>query len=63
MYVAAADQGLTGIFNGKSWVKAMSIFRAVSGALLKRVLSSRPKKFEKIEEYLAVAHLHPTGRH
>ena len=35
-YVAAAYGGLTGIFNGKSWVKAMRAFRSVSVALLKR---------------------------
>ena len=38
-------------------------FRAVSAALLKRFLSSGPKTFEEIDEYLAVARLHPMGRH
>ena len=38
-------------------------FSGCIGALLKRVLSSRPKTFEKIEEYLADAHLHPMGGH
>ena len=54
--------GLTGIFNRKSWVKAMRYFRAVSAALLKRFLSSGPKIFEEMEEYLAIARLHP-GMH
>ena len=63
IYVAAAYRGLTGIFNEKSWVKALRYFRAVSAALLKRFLSSGPKTFEEIDEYLAVARLHPTGRH
>ena len=43
-------------------VKAMRSFRAVSAALLKRFLSSGPKIFEEMEEYLAVARLHP-GRY
>ena len=58
IYVAAAYRGLTGIFNGK-----LRSFRAVSAALLKHFLSSGPKTFEEIDEYVAVAHLHPTGRH
>ena len=63
IYVAAAYRGLTGIFNGKSCAKALRSFRAVSAALLKRFLSSGPKTFEEIDEYLAVARLHPTDRH
>ena len=63
VYVAAAYKGLTGIFNGKSWVKAMRCFRGVSAALLQRFLSSGPKTFEQIEQYLDTARLHPTGRH
>ena len=35
----------------------------MSAALLKRFLSSGPQTFEEIDEYLAVARLHPTGRH
>ena len=56
----AAYRGLTGIFNGKSWVKAL---RSFSAALLKHFLSSGPNTFDEIDEYLAVARLHPTGRH
>ena len=63
VYVAAAYRGMTGIFKGKSWMKAMRSFRAVSAALLNRFLSSGMKTFEEIDEYLAVARLHPTGRH
>ena len=63
IYVAAAYRGLTGIFHGKSWVKALMSFRAVSAALLKRFLSSGPKTLQGIDEYLAVARLHPKGRH
>jgi len=63
VYVASAYGGLTGIFNGKSWVKAMRAFRGVSAALLERFLSTGPKTFEQIQEYLDTARLHPTGRH
>ena len=63
VYVAAAYGGLTGIFNGNSWVKAMRAFRGVSAALLKGFLSSGNKTFEEIEQYLETARLHPTGRH
>ena len=52
---------VTGIFNGKSWVKAMRSFRGVSAALLKRFLCTGPKTFEQIEQYLDLARLHPTG--
>ena len=58
IYVAAAFRGLTSIFNGK-----LRSFRAVSAALLKHFLSSGSKTFEEIGEYLAVARLHPMGRH
>ena len=63
VYVAAAYGGLTGIFNGKSWVKAMRAFRGVSAAILKRYLSDGQKTFEDIQQYLDQACLHPTGRH
>ncbi len=35
VYVAIAYRGLTGIFKGKSWVKAMRSFHGVSAVLLK----------------------------
>ena len=40
IYVAAAYGGLKGIFNGKSWVKALRAFQGVSAALLKQFLST-----------------------
>lgn len=63
VYVASAYGGLTGIFNGKRWMKAMRAFRGVSAALMKRFLSTGPKTFEEIEQYLETARTHPTGRH
>ena len=54
-YVASAYGGLTGIFNGKSWVKAMQAFESVSAALLKRFLSTGPKTFEQIEQFVDAA--------
>ena len=39
----------TGIFYGKSWVKAMRAHLGVSAALLKQFLSSGLKTFEQIE--------------
>ena len=44
-------------------MKALRYFRSVLAELLKRFLSSGPKTFEEIDEYLTVARLHPTGRH
>jgi hypothetical protein len=63
VYVAAAYRGLTGIFNGKSWVKAMRAFRGVSAAILKHFLSQGQRTFEELQQYLDAARLHPTGRH
>ncbi len=57
------DGGLTGSFNGKSWVKTMQPFQSVSAALLKQLLSTGPKTFEQIHQYLDTACLHPTGQH
>ena len=54
---------MTRIFNGKSWVKAVRSYRSISAALLKRFLSTGPNTFEQLEQYLEIAHLHPTGRH
>ena len=52
-----------GIFNGKSWVKAMRSFRGVSAALMRTFLSTGFKTFEEVVHYLDTARLHPTGRH
>ena len=41
----------------------MRAFRSVSAALLKQFLSTGPKTFEQIEEYLDTARCHPTGRY
>ena len=41
----------------------MQAFRGVSAALLKQFLSTGPKTFVQIEQYLDTACLHPTGRH
>src|SRR2546425_6338286 len=54
---------MTGIFNGKSWVKAMRAFCGVSAAILKCFLSTGPKTFEDLEHYLDIARQHSTGRH
>ena len=54
---------VTGIFNGKSWVKVMRSFRGVSPALLKQFLCTGPKTSDQIEQYLDLAHLHSSGRH
>ena len=62
-FISCIAKLMKGIFNGKSWVKAMRAFRRVLAALLKKFLSTGPKTFEEIEYYLAAARLHPTGRH
>jgi len=62
-YVAAAYGGLTGKFNGKSWVKAMLAFRSALVALPQRFLSTEAKAFDQINQYLDTARLHPTGQH
>ncbi len=58
VYVAVAYGGLTCIFNGKSWLKAMQSFPGVSAALLKQFLSTGLKTFEQIQQYLDTVHLH-----
>ena len=62
-YVTAAYGGITGIFNGKSWVKGMRAFRGVAAALLQRFLSTGQKTFDEIEQYLETSRTYPTGRH
>ena len=44
-------------------MKAMRAFHGVSAALLKQFLSTGPKTFEQIEQYLDTACLHPSGHH
>ena len=40
-YVFAVYGGIRGIYNGKSWMKAMRLFQCVAAALLQRFLSIR----------------------
>ena len=54
-YVNAAYGGIIGIFNRKSWMKAMRAFQSVGAALLQRFLSTG--------QTLQTARIHPTGRH
>lgn len=61
--VGAAFGGLTGIMNGKAWVRAMRAFRMVSVALLEHFLQDGVKTFDEISEYMEKARQHPTGRH
>ena len=61
--VAASFGGLTGIMNGKAWVRAMRAFRMVSVTLLQQFLQGGVKTFNEISRYLEEARQHPTGRH
>jgi hypothetical protein len=61
--VGAAFGGLTGIMNGKAWVRAMRAFRMVSSALLQPFLQGSEKTFDDIASFLEEARQHPTGRH
>ena len=46
---------------GKSWVKAMRVFRSVAAALLQRFLSTGQKTVDGIMQYLKTARIHSTG--
>ena len=61
--VGAAFGGMTGIMNGKAWVRAMRAFRMVSVALLQNCLQGGEKSFEEIVSYMEDARQNPTGRH
>ena len=50
-YVIAVYGGITGIYNGKSWMKAIRLFQSVAAALLQRFLSIRQNTFDGIEQY------------
>ena len=52
---------LNGIFNSKSWVKALRSYKSVASSHLKRFPSRGPKLFEPVDEYLGTAWAHPTG--
>ena len=59
VYVTAAYGRLNGIFNSKSWVKALRSYDNVASSHLKRFPSRGPKSFEPIDEYLDTAWAHP----
>ena len=63
VYVGAAYGSLTGIFNGKVWVKSLRAFRDVVAGQLKSFLSTREKTYNEIQAYLERARLNETGRH
>ena len=63
VYVTAAYGRLNGIFNSKSWVKALRSYNNVESWHLKRFLSRGPTSFEPIDEYLDTAWAHPTVPH
>ena len=48
--------------NGKAWVQSMRAFRMVSSALLNDFLSSGPKSWDEVNEYLIKCSEHPTGK-
>lgn len=60
--IGAAFCGLTGIMNGKSWVRAMRAFRMVSAAVLQNFLDDGTKTFDEIAAYVEKARQHPTGK-
>ena len=51
-YVIADYGGIRGIYDEKSWMKAMRLFQSVAAALLQRFLSIRQNNFDGIEQYL-----------
>ena len=51
LYVIAVYGGIRGLYNGKSWMKAMRLFQSEAAALLQRFLSIRQKAFDGIEQY------------
>ena len=50
-YIIAVYGGIRGIYNGKSWMKAMRQFQSVAAALLQRFLSIRQKTVDGIGQY------------
>lgn len=61
--ISASFGGLTGIMNGKSWVRAMRAFRMTCEAILSEFFSTGVKTMEELHDYLQQSALHPTGRH
>lgn len=60
--IGASFGGLTSIFNGKAWPKAMRAFRMVVSALLHDFLVDGEKTHEQITAFLEKARERPTGR-
>ena len=60
--VGAAYSGLTSIFSGKAWPKAMQAFRMVTAALLHDFLQTGEKSHDDIVAYLEKAREHPIGK-
>ena len=50
-YVIADYGGIIGIYNEKSWMKAMRLFQSVAAALLQRFLPIRQNNFDGIVQY------------
>ena len=61
--ISASFGGLTGIMNGKNWVRAMRAFRMTYEAILSNFFSTGVKTVEELQEYLESSASHPTGRH
>ncbi len=61
--ISASFGGLTGIMNGKSWVRAMRAFRMTCEAILSDFFSTGVKTVEELQDYLERSASHPTGRH
>lgn len=60
--VGVVYKGVTSIFNGKAWPKAMRTSRMVVAALLLDFLQTGEKTHEDIAGYLEKARTHPTGK-
>lgn len=60
--IGSSFGGLTSIFNGKAWPKAMQAFRMVLYALLHDFLGEGEKTHDQITAFLEKARQHPTGQ-
>ena len=62
--ISSAFGGISGIMSGKSWVRSMRAFHMVSTTLLwNNFLTTGPKTFQELSDYLEICRQHPTGRH
>ena len=50
-YGIAVSGVIRGIYNGKSWMKAIMLFQSIVAALLQRFLSIRQNAFDGIKQY------------